>query len=47
MCNKAVEKGPWMVKYVPDQYKTQEMYKVNLLFWSMIPTILRCVMMKQ
>ena len=25
MCNEAVESDPWTLKYVPDQYKTQEM----------------------
>ena len=25
MCNEAVEKRPWMLEYVPDQYKTQKM----------------------
>ena len=25
MCNRAVQSYPWVLKYVPDQYKTQEM----------------------
>ena len=25
MCNRAVQSYPWALKYVPDQYKTQEM----------------------
>ena len=25
MCNKAVEENPWMMRYVPNHFKTQEM----------------------
>ena len=26
MCKKAVDDSPWLLQYVPDQYKTKEMY---------------------
>ena len=26
MCNEAVQSEPWALRFVPDQYKTQEMF---------------------
>lgn len=27
MCKKAVEKRPYLLQYVPDEYRTKEMYE--------------------